>query len=340
MRGRTVTPAAATPRSAGLVWLPLVLAIVAAAPVLLVAGALLSAPPAGGPASVPDIPPQYLALYRAAAERYTLGADGWSILAAVGKVECDHGRSTLIGCHRGEANHAGARGPAQFLPTTWAAYRVDGDGDGDRDVYDAADAVFGMANYLRASGAPGDWRHALFAYNRADWYVDKVLAQASEYRAVSSASGTIVAGAGAWLVPLPGFPGERCDARIVPDVVALVRAFGIHVSDCFGGAPHALNGEHPLGLAIDASPRDGDWRRTEALARHLGWTEACAASGCPGRGPLRVVLYNGYPGHGDPRHSGTPHIHLSWHHGPAAPFARAPWVQVIAGARSRPRSPR
>jgi hypothetical protein len=195
-----------------------------------------------------------------------------------------------------------------------------------------------MAHYLRASGAPDDWRRALFAYNHADWYVEKVLAQAAEYResAIAPATGTIVDGGGKWLLSLPGFPGEQCDARIVPDVVALVRAFGLVVSDCFGGAPHALNGEHPLGLAIDASPRDGDWRKTDALARHLGWTEACAASGCPDRGPLRVVLYNGYPGHGDPRHAASPHIHLSWQHGPAAPFSRAPWVRVIGEGRPRP----
>ena len=39
-----------------------------------------------------------------------------------------------------------------------------------------------MANYLRASGAPRDWRRALFAYNHAGWYVDEVLAQAADYR--------------------------------------------------------------------------------------------------------------------------------------------------------------
>jgi hypothetical protein len=133
-------------------------------------------------------------------------------------------------------------------------------------------------------------------------------------------------------VPLPGFPGERCDARIVPDVVALVRTFGIDVADCFGGEPHARNGEHPLGLAIDASPANGDWRRTELLARRFGWREACAAAGCPGVGPFRVILYNGYPGHGDPRHSDRPHIHLSWEHGATAPFTRAPWVRTVLRA--------
>ena len=50
-------------------------------------------------------------------------------------------------------------------------YGVDGDGDGRADRWDPADAIFSMANYLRASGAPGDYRKAIFAYNHADWYV-------------------------------------------------------------------------------------------------------------------------------------------------------------------------
>jgi hypothetical protein len=299
-----------------------------------VLGALVAPVPHGsGAGAVADIPPQYLTLYRAAAEHYRLGAHGWSLLAGVGKVECDHGRSTVPGCDRSESNSAGARGPAQFLPTTWATYGVDANADGRRDVYDPADAVFGMANYLRASGAPGDWRRALFAYNHADWYVDAVLRQAAAYRDIAGTAGppAIAGERGEWLAPLPGFPGERCDGRIVPDVVTLARAFGLHVSDCYGGAPHALNGEHPLGLAIDASPVDADWRRTELVARRFGWRESCAPAGCPGAGPFRVILYNGYPGHGDPRHSDKPHIHLSWEHGPAVPFTRAPWVRVIVG---------
>ena len=129
---------------------------------LLVVGALLTAPGSAGgaPSAVAsgDIPPTYLALYRAAAERYRLGADGWSYLAAVGKVECDHGRSTAVGCDRGEVNFAGARGPAQFLAGTWAAYGVDGDGDGDRDVYDPADAIFGMANVPFVYWSVNIWR--------------------------------------------------------------------------------------------------------------------------------------------------------------------------------------
>jgi hypothetical protein len=327
----------------GLTLVSLATAGILALPVLLVFGALLGGGRAEGPASVPDIPAEYLALYRQAAEHYGLGVEGWSYLAAVGRVECDHGRSPLRGCQAG-SNVAGARGPAQFLASTWETYGVDADGDGDRDVYDPADAIHGMANYLRASGAPRDWRRALFAYNHAGWYVERVVRQAAAYRAAAVGSSTVpgrLVGPGStWLAPVPGFPGERCDARIVPDVVALVATFGIHVSDCYGGAPHDPDGEHPLGLAIDAGPADGDWRRTELLARRFGWREPCARAGCPGAGPFRVILYNGYPGHGDPQHSGRPHIHLSWQHGPASRGGRAPWVRVLLAPSSRPRRPR
>jgi hypothetical protein len=285
-------------------------------------------------------------VYRAAAGRYRLGPDGWSVLAAVGKVECDHGRSSARGCGRGEHNFAGAQGSAQFLPGTWARYGVDGDGDGDRDVWDPVDAIFGMANYLRASGAPWEWRAALFSYNHVGWYVDEVLAQAVQYRrdALAAPAGTPTAvvpmGRGSWLAPIPGLLGERCDARIVADVVALIAAFRLHVSDCFGGAPpHKLSGEHPLGLAIDAEPADGDWDHTLAMAHAFGWMESCAQEGCPGRGPFRLILYNGYPSHGDPSHSRIPHIHVSWQHAPAAPFTPAQWVRTLTSVSSSTTTP-
>jgi hypothetical protein len=47
------------------------------------------------------------------------------------------------------------------------------------------DAIPAAARYLRASGAPADYRRALFAYNHADWYVAQVLEKAGEYRAAS-----------------------------------------------------------------------------------------------------------------------------------------------------------
>jgi hypothetical protein len=135
--------------------------------------------------AIDDIPAAYLSLYRAAGARY--GID-WAVLAGIGRVECDHGREPDPSCRQeGAVNSAGAGGPMQFLAATWARYGVDGDGDGRRDRWDPADAIFGAANYLRASGAPGDYRRAIFAYNHASWYVAEVLRWAAVYRAAAEA---------------------------------------------------------------------------------------------------------------------------------------------------------
>ena len=127
-----------------------------------------------------EIPPLYLSLYEQAARHYGLD---WAILAGIGKVECDHGRDPDPSCTKqGAVNSAGAGGPAQFLASTWAEYGVDADGKGPPDRWDPADAIYGMANYLRASGAPGNYRKAIYAYNHAWWYVNEVEHWASLYR--------------------------------------------------------------------------------------------------------------------------------------------------------------
>jgi hypothetical protein len=137
-----------------------------------------------------EIPPAYLRDYQEAARRYGLD---WAILAGIGKVECDHGRDPDPACtHEGAVNSAGAGGPMQFIASTWARYGVDGDGDGRVDRWDAADAIYGAANYLHASGAPGDYRGAIFAYNHATWYVEEVEHWAAIYRG----SGSVQGGAG------------------------------------------------------------------------------------------------------------------------------------------------
>lgn len=303
-----------------------------------IAGAL-SGSPASAMDAPADIPVEYLRAYRAAAERFDLGSDGWSFLAAIGKVESDHGRSTAPGVHRGQNAHGCCAGPMQIHNGfgsgggTWGAFAVDGDGDGHTNIYDIDDAAATAARYLEASGAPAEWRAAIFAYNHATWYVDDVIRLAADYRASASApSNTTTAGplnARDWLGDVPGFPGERCDLRIVADVVRLTARYGLRLTDCFGGEPHARDGEHPLGLAVDVVPLDGNWSRTLRLAIDAGWTPSCASSGCADRGPFRVVLYNGFPGHGDPHHTSSTHLHLSWEHGPAEPFSPAPWVHVI-----------
>jgi Transglycosylase SLT domain len=144
-----------------------------------------------------EIPPEYLRLYEAAGAKYGLN---WAVLAGIGKVECDHGRDPDPSCTKeGAVNSAGAGGPMQFLASTWAQYGVDGEGhSGPPDRWNPADAIYSAANYLRASGAPKDYRQAIYAYNHAWWYVDEVEAWARKYSSppVSSVAGGILGAGG------------------------------------------------------------------------------------------------------------------------------------------------
>jgi peptidoglycan hydrolase CwlO-like protein len=116
----------------------------------------------------------YRKLYIQSARQYGFGED-WYILAAVGKVESDHGANM-------GPSTAGAMGPMQFLPSTWESAGVDGNGDGVANILDPRDAIPAAAGYLESGGAPQDWYAALFSYNHADWYVIKVLGVAEGYR--------------------------------------------------------------------------------------------------------------------------------------------------------------
>jgi hypothetical protein len=141
------------------------------------------APPS--PAARADIPTGYLRLYRQAAGRCP--GLSWSVLAAVGKVESDHGRSPLPGVRSGW-NSAGAAGPMQFgigtgrAGNAWARYGADFDHDGHPSVYDPGDAIPAAARYLCAHGAPRRLDRAVFAYNRSWAYVARVKAIAARYR--------------------------------------------------------------------------------------------------------------------------------------------------------------
>jgi cell wall-associated NlpC family hydrolase len=133
----------------------------------------------GPSVQIAGIPAQYLQLFQAAGARYGVP---WAVLAALAKVECDDGQDPDPSCtQEGAVNYAGAGGPMQFLAPTWAAYAVDGDGDGRTDRWNAADAIFTAANYLHATGAPKELQRAIFAYNHSSAYVETVLRWAATY---------------------------------------------------------------------------------------------------------------------------------------------------------------
>jgi Transglycosylase SLT domain len=127
-------------------------------------------PPTGRPDS-------YLALFQESAAQYCPGLS-WTVLAAIGQIESGDGANT-------GPSTAGALGPMQFLPSTWAVWGIDGFGDtGPPDIMNPYDAVPSAAELLCANGAAQGGqglRQAIFAYNHATWYVDEVLSLAAEY---------------------------------------------------------------------------------------------------------------------------------------------------------------
>jgi hypothetical protein len=143
----------------------------------------------------------------------------WQLVAAIGRVESDHGRhggtaldadgtaqpgilgialngknnTTLIrdtdaGQYDGDTRFDRAVGPMQFIPSTWSVVGVDADNDGVRNPQDIDDAALATAVYLcSGSGPTGDLatlagkRASVYRYNHSQSYVDLVLSIADAY---------------------------------------------------------------------------------------------------------------------------------------------------------------
>jgi hypothetical protein len=189
-------------------------------------------------AAVPDIPPEYQPLIARWAGVYRID---WTVLAGVLKVECDFGRNC-------RTSPTGAEGPAQFEPATWAAYGVDGSGDGRKDPLDPADAVASAANYLNALGAgtAGGVRGALCHYNagaspdfqacmdstQSPDYADTVLGWAARYRASQAGTGSLPVVAP---IPVPGWVQRIATPPWPADLAAHMSPSGV-TNQCVAGA--------------------------------------------------------------------------------------------------------
>ncbi len=299
--------------------------------------------------SVKGVPAKLIPIYQQAVAKYRLGQRGPAILAAINWEETGFG--TNLGVSSAEAE-----GWMQFLPSSWEAFGVDGNGDGVKDPYNPWDAIFAAARLLRHLGAPGNWHDAIFGYNHAEWYVEDVLADAEKFGGATAASveGTCSPGSGNAALrgvqtlygprafkPLPakywvgeGAP-ESVDARIWLDAVWLLQTYDLRVS----AAREAGHETHGDGTAMDLVPAAGHgWDETaRRAAEDLGWIESCGdvgvAPACPLVPAIRFVGYNGYPEHGDPWHGAEyPHLHVSWE----SPIHRCPglcapreWVKVF-----------
>jgi NlpC/P60 family/Transglycosylase SLT domain len=153
------------------------------------------------------VPPQFMPFYLGAEQVYGVH---WYVLAAIHFVETTFSSSPHM------ISSAGAIGPMQFLPATWAGwsyniggglvssnvditsiavisrgggYGVDGCKDGKADPWDNCDAIYSAAHYLSRNGYSTDPRGAIWHYNHADWYVNKVLKKAEEFKAAATYEG-------------------------------------------------------------------------------------------------------------------------------------------------------
>jgi hypothetical protein len=154
-----------------------------------------SAPPPPSRAARVEIPAAYLTLYQASAR--ACSGLSWGVLAGIGKVETNHGRSSAPGVHQGVNTFGCCAGPMQFNirngpPSTWDHYGHGG------NVYDPHDAIPAAARLLCANGigttAPAQadlcpgvlgtprQHRAIWAYNYACWYVTQVLKLARAYQ--------------------------------------------------------------------------------------------------------------------------------------------------------------
>ena len=197
-----------------------------------------------GNAATNDIPTAALTAYQRA-ETVINAADTachlpWQLVAAIGRVESDHGRvhgslldddgrarpaiygialdgsrgtavitDTDAGLLDGDAEFDRAVGPMQFIPSTWSVVGVDADGDARRDPQDIDDAALASAVYLCSGDddlATDEGRRAsVFRYNHSQEYVELVLAFYDAY--VSGVYSEVPNDAGGTLPPV-GAPGS------------------------------------------------------------------------------------------------------------------------------------
>ncbi|WP_203337200.1 lytic transglycosylase domain-containing protein [Nocardioides limicola] len=197
-------------------------------------------------ASTSGIPSVALAAYQRA-EAIINSADeacnlSWHLLAAIGRVESDHGRfggnsldedgvarpgiygialdgtngtraipDTDAGQYDNDTVWDRAVGPMQFIPSTWSVVGVDADGDGVRDPQNIHDAALAAAVYLCSGtddlSTEAGQRSAVFRYNRSTRYVDLVLSIAEAYKQGNFSSVPNSTTSAAFFTPDPQYVG-------------------------------------------------------------------------------------------------------------------------------------
>ncbi len=186
------------------------------------------------------IPATVLAAYRKAESMVGRSDPGcglpWQLLAAIGKVESGQAsggrvdargttlapilgpaldgngfaliRDTDAGAYDGDRTFDRAVGPMQFIPSTWAAWGADGNGDGRRDPNNIYDAALTAGHYLCAGSRDltrrADLDRAILSYNRSDTYLRTVLSWLDFYR-----TGSHAVADGEGVLPVSPGPGGK-----------------------------------------------------------------------------------------------------------------------------------
>jgi hypothetical protein len=292
-----------------------------------------------------DIPRGYMGLYTEAAS--TCPALGWQVLAAIGKIESDHGRSSAPGVQHG-INRAGCcAGPMQFNltngpPSTWDTW-----GTGSRaQVYDPAHAIPAAARKLcgdglaRPQAAARDpcpqvlgsaaLHTALKRYNNACWYVHEVVTLAGRYRATGRpparshdpfvralvANPRIAATTSHGCDPAADLASGRLDLRVQSLLAVLADRHRIRLSCLRTGHSRYVRGttrvsNHTLWRALDIDRVDG---RPVSAANHRARALVAWLDGL--EGPLRPseigspFAFGRRPYFSDDGHQG--HIHVGY----------------------------
>jgi hypothetical protein len=259
-----------------------------------------------GPSAIGE--PELVALYIQAAARYGLGADGYAVLAAINKTETGFGTDLAT-------SSAGAVGWMQFEPSTWAKYAVTPSGsvapDDAAGWNDPVDAIYTAARYLQASGAPGDWSEAIYAYNHARWYVGEIEQQTSKFVGTGGLqtlarlieeydAGTRLA---AWAEPTGGTstqavsapvgctPGGAVDAPLTQGAEAKVESTGI--ADAPADAPETVKEMIAAGNRIIDEPYVFGGGHCVAAMGNQPDPQACGFGGYDCSGSTDYVLWGG-----------------------------------------------
>jgi cell wall-associated NlpC family hydrolase len=208
----------------------------------------------GGASTMPlgqiELPPLLLPVYQACGTAYDVP---WQVLAAINKIESG------FGANMGPSS-AGAVGPMQFMPATWAADGLDANGDGAANAWDPFDAICAAARYLHTAGAPADLHGAIFAYNHADWYVEEILREARNFEALpENLLASMTALAEGETTPAPQASGYRelvgPTSASIPDWVGVPTAFAAEPTaeaEAEGAGGPAAEVDAPAGSPVTA----------------------------------------------------------------------------------------